>query len=661
MRFGSGKPLITIVAPITKHHDAISDSVRNTYKGLSRSSDWDVTVVTGYNEFADIPARVVGGVADLLVDRAFRSADAILYHFGIYNPFFDALPIGNGHAKQIVRFHNITPPEFVTEEARPLIERSFRQLHNLRHADRIWADSQLNANVLVEHEIDPRKIEVIPLSVEWPELKHLGEKIGKPLQLLFVGRAVQSKGLLDCIEAASTLKQSGTPFTLSVAGNLDFADPVYLERCKHRVQELGLDTSVRFLGTVDAAALASAFERAHVLVMPSYHEGFCVPIVEGFRSGCVPIGYAAGNLPYITSNLGRLVPPGDISALGSALCQIAAELGQSRQDPVGQCITLDRGPTRVEEFDDESKRFVRNFSAQKVHDMQTRRMKRLVFGNGRARSDSTTMNIRPEISVLPDVEMRERDRSSLNRLPDLSDWEVGGALTDLMRDMYQPVGIHRKSWEYALAIKGLTELGVVGPDSVGLAVGAGSETPLFYFANHIKRMVATDLYDNPDHEGTPAMLANPHAFAPFPYREEHLEVLRMSGDNLEFPDGSFDFVFTLSSIEHFGSREIQHRSVAEMARVLRPGGIACIITELILTDGNDKEYFTLEEVDGMFLRHPQLELVGGDLDLSISESLVDYPVDLLETKHLNRSPHIVLKRGPLKWTSLSMFLRRKTR
>lgn len=75
--------------------------------------------------------------------------------------------------------------------------------------------------------------------------------------------------------------------------------------------------------------------------------------------------------------------------------------------------------------------------------------------------------------------------------------------------------VHRKSWEYALCIHGLETLGVVTPESRALLIGAGSERPLYYSANHVREMVATDLHDDPYREGTPAMLTTPEAFRPF--------------------------------------------------------------------------------------------------------------------------------------------------
>jgi SAM-dependent methyltransferase len=268
-------------------------------------------------------------------------------------------------------------------------------------------------------------------------------------------------------------------------------------------------------------------------------------------------------------------------------------------------------------------------------------------------------NLRSFVEVVPDDQMRERERLSLNRLPDTSDWEPGNRLTNLLRELNQPICVHRKAWEYGLCIEGLEKLKCVTPEASAISVGAGTEPPLFYYAGRIRRMVATDLYNNPEHEGTPAMLVDPSKFAPLPYHKERLEVYRMPGDKLEFDADTFDFAFCLSSIEHFGSREAQHRSMAEIVRVLKPGGIACIITEVILSPGTHREYFTREEIEEIFERRPETVLVGGDFDMSISESHVRYPVDLDTSRHPGKSPHIVLKRGDLLWTSLSMFLQKK--
>lgn len=262
-----------------------------------------------------------------------------------------------------------------------------------------------------------------------------------------------------------------------------------------------------------------------------------------------------------------------------------------------------------------------------------------------------------DIQICPDNELRRARRTSLNRLPDTSDWRPGGELVRYMQAMNEGPYIHRKAWEYAICVKGLFDLGAVNPFARGLGVAAGYERPLFYLTNFVEQIVATDLYDNPDHEGQPAMLTTPEKFAWCPWRPERLQVLRMNACELDFPDASFDFCFSLSSIEHFGPRENSIKAMREMARVLKPGGICCIATELILNGNSHDQYFTPEEFESIVINAEGFQLVGGEPDLRISRSLVEYPLEI-GVDDLLVSPHLVLKEGMVVFTSCFAFLKK---
>jgi glycosyltransferase involved in cell wall biosynthesis len=303
----------------------------------------------------------------------------LIYHFGIYNPLFDVLSVGNGRAKQILCFHNITPAHLVSENARALIGRSFRQLDGFKSVQRFWADSSVNEELLVERGVDRRRIEVIPLAVDRPELTNLESKLNKRLEFLFVGRAVKSKGLLDAIQAFGSLVESGISARLSVAGNLAFSDQSYIEKCKSLVPRLHLDNDVLFLGTVENEQLSALYRKSHILIMPSYHEGFCVPIIEGLRGGCIPVGYSEANLPYIANGFGKLVATGNTCALGDALGVIAEGLRSARTNVHAAKLALDRGATTIPEFDQATKDYVRQFEFERVAEMTIARVKELLI------------------------------------------------------------------------------------------------------------------------------------------------------------------------------------------------------------------------------------------------------------------------------------------
>src|SRR5687768_7840981 len=93
-------------------------------------------------------------------------------------------------------------------------------------------------------------------------------------------------------------------------------------------------------------------------------------------------------------------------------------------------------------------------------------------------------DLHPRIQAVQDQVMRANRRFTLNRLCDISDFRAGEELSKTIRDLNEGGHIHRKSWEYAMCVSGLRTLGLCRPDARALAVGAGSERPLYWFANN---------------------------------------------------------------------------------------------------------------------------------------------------------------------------------
>ncbi len=249
----------------------------------------------------------------------------------------------------------------------------------------------------------------------------------------------------------------------------------------------------------------------------------------------------------------------------------------------------------------------------------------------------------------------------LNKICDRRDWEDPEwrrGFEDLGY-VYDPVRLHRKEWEFTQGLYGLRKLRRLCPDAVALGLGCGHEPILYYFANRLRKVVATDLYegDFSGREADPYVLAAPEHFAPFAYRRERLEVRRMDATEIVFPDRSFDIVFSFSSLELFGSRKKQARALSEIRRVLRPGGIALITTEIILNSfGYHGEYFRRKELLEGLIPASGLSLAGGDFCFFTSRETFDGLVQV--PREIDRLPHLVLRRWKTYFTSCALFLER---
>lgn len=220
--------------------------------------------------------------------------------------------------------------------------------------------------------------------------------------------------------------------------------------------------------------------------------------------------------------------------------------------------------------------------------------------------------------------------------------------------------MHRKAYEFTQLLFGLTRLGQLHGAAEILSVGAGHEPVLYWLANRVRRVVATDLYagawqSEGAMEGDAGVLADPAAFAPFDYPRERLVFLPMAGQALAFPAGQFDSVYSLSSVEHFGGLAGARAAVAEMARVLKPGGVLALATEYVLSGPPHHEAFLPAQVRAL-IEHPLLALVE-PVDERVWCRYEHVAVDLRANPH--QTPHMVVTDLGTVFTSVMLFLRRK--
>jgi SAM-dependent methyltransferase len=282
------------------------------------------------------------------------------------------------------------------------------------------------------------------------------------------------------------------------------------------------------------------------------------------------------------------------------------------------------------------------------------------------------------------------------KLCDVRDWddaELLAVLREILPERDPATHVERKVWEFAQLALFLEATGRMTEQTEALAVGAGDERIVFWLANRLGRVVATDIYGQggfAGREAAPSMLDDPAAHAPFPYREECLDVRWMDARRLEFPDESFDVVFSLSSFEHFGGPDDVAAAAREMGRVLRPGGHAFVVTECFVrrhplnaapvdlavklaTIGRKRrraglrqravvvEVFTPRELERLIVAPSGLELMQ-PLDLTLPQAsqvnVTRTDEHGLHPESGDYWPHVLLQAGRSLFTSIALPLRK---
>lgn len=196
-----------------------------------------------------------------------------------------------------------------------------------------------------------------------------------------------------------------------------------------------------------------------------------------------------------------------------------------------------------------------------------------------------------------------------------------------------------KQWEIAMTARALRDHGVIRPDARILGIGAGTEATVFYLSQHVRQVVATDIYASagPWADVAPSgFLVQPQAFAgDISCDPQHILPLHQDARALDLPDDEFDGVFSSGSIEHFGSLLFVSNAAYEIGRVLKPGGIAAIATEFKVAgppdgDGWDPSVilFSPEKLRRWIVEASGLEFVDA-LDTTLSEETLSVRRDLL--------------------------------
>lgn len=140
---------------------------------------------------------------------------------------------------------------------------------------------------------------------------------------VMLGRLGERKGTYDLIAAVETAIRQNPALTICLAGDGE------VEKVRALVKEKGLEKHITVPGWIDGTEKLKRLRDAATLVLPSYHEGLPIAILEGMAAGKAIISTTVGAIPeVVTEENGILVEPGDISSLAEAMLRCSSNIEQ---------------------------------------------------------------------------------------------------------------------------------------------------------------------------------------------------------------------------------------------------------------------------------------------------------------------------------------------
>lgn len=287
------------------------------------------------------------------------SADLTILQYPVWFPLAERFRQVPGGA--IFWYHGVTPPALWG--ARPGLETV--QTAEIRtelawHAHLAVAASPFTADELHRHSDYPReRIHVVPLRLDIEALaqKPSEEEItalrrqwnaeGKRV-LLYVGRIAGNKRIDLLIHAVAQLQRSN--IMLIIVGDVVLNDAARIlhPELEALAAQLGVANQVVF--TARVPQVTPYLHMADIVLLPSQHEGFGVPVAEAMAAGTPVIASASGALPWVLGADDPNGSPGGLTFREGNVDDLVAQIARMLDDPNLRNTLVAQGRKRVQEF-----------------------------------------------------------------------------------------------------------------------------------------------------------------------------------------------------------------------------------------------------------------------------------------------------------------------
>lgn len=303
------KPKVLMVGPGRNVRGGITEVV-NSYYQLGLDEQVDLKYITSMKDGSIIRKIFIAIKGYFQFYRCLNSCDIVHIHMAAQASFtrksiFVKLAHKAGK-KIIIHSHAADFDEFFFCQSNEAKQRQIQRIFS--KADQVIVLSKEWAEFFSNNVCDSNKIIILHNGVILPEYV---KKNYSDHNVLFLGRLGKRKGTYDLLKVIPDVLKKIPDVMFYFGGDGD------IEQCSKIAVKEGFSEHIKFLGWVRGDEKNSYLDKCSIFVLPSYHEGMPMSVLEAMSYGLATISTNAGGIPQIIDNGvdGIRIDAGDINAL----------------------------------------------------------------------------------------------------------------------------------------------------------------------------------------------------------------------------------------------------------------------------------------------------------------------------------------------------------
>ncbi len=143
--------------------------------------------------------------------------------------------------------------------------------------------------------------------------------------ILFIGRLEKRKNLMNLIKAFNLFKKTynlqPTTYNLILAGKKGFG----FDEIKKAIEVSPYKKDIVLKDYISEEEKSELYKNADLFILPSFYEGFGLPVLEAMSYGVPVICSAVSSLPEVVGNAALLVDPNDPKAIAEAMNKVFSD------------------------------------------------------------------------------------------------------------------------------------------------------------------------------------------------------------------------------------------------------------------------------------------------------------------------------------------------